>query len=267
MNFLKPSTTDNYSTQFVPGIISGWNTLSMLLDPALVGTLTNVPTGAKRLNAGNWEQFNGTSWAGITVNAAYAATAGSAATAALAGAVTVANYAGAGTYALTWTNLSGMFYTASVTITPSTGALNANAFVGPLTGNASTATLAANANLLGGWAASPTAGIPSRVVVADGSGYIYNTYYNSTDNTQPSGVSAIMVKAGDNYLRSGTAGAVAAFISGQSMNIVGSSSSCTGNAATASSIAYSGVTGRPTVTVATSGTPSGGSPGDFFLVY
>ena len=44
-----------------------------------------------------------------------------------------------------------------------------------------------------------------------------------------------MVKAGDNYLRTGTAAAVATFISGQSMNISGSSTSCSGNAATATS--------------------------------
>ena len=93
-----------------------------------------------------------------------------------------------------------------------------------VTGNAATA---------GGFTPSATAGTASRIVVADGSGYINNTYFNSTDNSVASGVSGVMVKAGDNYLRTGTAAAIATFISGQTMNISGSSTSCSGNAATA----------------------------------
>jgi hypothetical protein len=93
-----------------------------------------------------------------------------------------------------------------------------------VTGNAATA---------GGFTPSQTAGAANRIVVADGSGYINNNYFNSSDNSQNSGVSAVMVKAGDNYLRSGTASAVATFLSGQTMNINGSSTSCSGNAATA----------------------------------
>jgi hypothetical protein len=91
-----------------------------------------------------------------------------------------------------------------------------------------------NAATAGGFTPSQTNGTANRIVVADASGYINNNYFNSTDNSTASGVSAVMVKAGDNYLRSGTAAAVATFISGQSMNIAGSSTSCSGNAATAS---------------------------------
>ena len=93
-----------------------------------------------------------------------------------------------------------------------------------VTGNAATA---------GGFTPSQTAGAANRIVVADVYGYINNNYFNSTDNSQSSGVSAVMVKAGDNYLRSGTAASIATFISGQTMNINGSSTSCSGNAATA----------------------------------
>ena len=90
-----------------------------------------------------------------------------------------------------------------------------------------------NSSTVGGFTPSQTAGAASRVVVADGNGYILNNYFNSTDNVQSASVSYVMVKAGDNYYRSGTAAAVATFISGQSMNISGSSTSCSGNAATA----------------------------------
>ena len=99
-----------------------------------------------------------------------------------------------------------------------------------VTGNAATA---------GGLTPSATAGVANRIVAADASGYVYNNYFNSTDNSQTGSVSAVMVKAGDNFLRSGTAAAVASFISGQSMNIAGNATtattaaSCSGNAATA----------------------------------
>lgn len=43
-----------------------------------------------------------------------------------------------------------------------------------------------------------------------------------------------------------TAAQVATMLSGQTMNIAGSSTSCTGNAASASSVPWSGVTGKPT---------------------
>jgi len=88
-------------------------------------------------------------------------------------------------------------------------------------------------NYLGSASASTVAGTANRIVKADVSGYIANTYFSSSDNSAASGVTAVMVKAGDNYLRSGTAAAVATFLSGQTMNIAGSSSSCTGNAVTA----------------------------------
>lgn len=59
---------------------------------------------------------------------------------------------------------------------------------------------------------SSSAGVANRVVQADSNGYIFNTYFNSSDNAQGSGITAVMVKAGDNYLRSGTAAGVAAFV-------------------------------------------------------
>ena len=120
------------------------------------------------------------------------------------------------------------------------------------------ARIADNSTLAGGFTPSQTSGAANRIVVADANGYIFNSYFNSTDNSQNSGVSAVMVKAGDSYLRSGTASAVATFLSGQTMNINGSSTSCTGNAATATNVAYSGLTGTvPTWNQNTTGTAAG----------
>ena len=84
-----------------------------------------------------------------------------------------------------------------------------------------------NAATVGGLTPSATAAVGNRVVVADGNGYIFNNYFNSTDNSVSSGVSAVMVKTGDNYYRSGTAASIATFISGQTMNISGSATSAT----------------------------------------
>ena len=44
------------------------------------------------------------------------------------------------------------------------------------------------------------------------SGYIGTDYINTTDNSVGSGVSGVMVKAGDNYMRTGTAAAIATFL-------------------------------------------------------
>jgi len=110
---------------------------------------------------------------------------------------------------------------------------NVSGSSGSCTGNAATATTASNANTVGGFTPSATAGVGSRVVVANASGYIFNNYFNSSDNVQTSGVTYLVAKCGDDYYRSATAAAVATFISGQTMNISGSSTSCTGNAASA----------------------------------
>ena len=75
--------------------------------------------------------------------------------------------------------------------------------------------------------ATTTAGAANTIVARDANGYIFNNYFNSTDNSVSSGVTAVVVKAGDNYYRSGTAASIATFISGQSMNIAGNASTVT----------------------------------------
>jgi hypothetical protein len=70
--------------------------------------------------------------------------------------------------------------------------------------------------------------------------YFFGSYQNSSDDINTGNISHIMAKFGDNYHRSATAAKVAAFISGQTMNIAGSSTSCTGNAATATNATTAG---------------------------
>lgn len=81
--------------------------------------------------------------------------------------------------------------------------------------------------------ATPTAGVANSIVARDSGGYINSNYFNSTDNSVSSGVSAVVVKAGDNYYRSGTAASIATFISGQSMNISGNATNVSGTVALA----------------------------------
>jgi hypothetical protein len=119
------------------------------------------------------------------------------------------------------------------------GSISATSFTGAgtgLTGTAASLSIGGNAATVGGFTPSQSAGVVNRVVVADGSGYIFNNYFNGTDegtSGTAGTVTSILTKRGDNYYRSTTAGSVATFLSGQTMNIVGSSTSCTGNSVTA----------------------------------
>ena len=68
INFTKPVTTDNYATGVLQPINDAIKALSQWLDPAVAGTLTSTPTGAYRLNAGELERFDGTSWLDVPIN-------------------------------------------------------------------------------------------------------------------------------------------------------------------------------------------------------
>jgi hypothetical protein len=99
-----------------------------------------------------------------------------------------------------------------------TGTVAATTFSGAgtsLTGTAASLT-AGNATTAGGFTPSQTNGVGSRIVVADGSGYINNNYFNSTDDISSGTISYIMAKFGDNYYRSATAAKVASFLASQS---------------------------------------------------
>jgi hypothetical protein len=102
-----------------------------------------------------------------------------------------------------------------------------------------------SAGSISGYNNPTTASTANTIVYRDGSAnittnYFLGAYMNSSDDINTGSITYIMAKFGDNYHRSATAAKVATFISGQTMNISGSSTSCTGNAATATSATTAG---------------------------
>jgi hypothetical protein len=121
--------------------------------------------------------------------------------------------------------LSGNATTATTAANVNNGTLTMNVSGTGLSGSQTfTANQSGNATFTVTSNATSTAGAASTIVARDANGYIFNTYFNSTDNSVASGVTAVMVKSGDSYLRSGTAASIATFISGQTMNITGTAS-------------------------------------------
>lgn len=64
IDFTKPATTDNYSTQFVPNIQNNIIALAQLLDSVQTTITGTPPTYAKRINRSSrvFEEYNGTAW-------------------------------------------------------------------------------------------------------------------------------------------------------------------------------------------------------------
>ena len=62
-DFSKPLVGDNYAT-LLPALVVELQNIVMGLDPALTGTHTNIPVGAKRFNesTNNWERYSGSAW-------------------------------------------------------------------------------------------------------------------------------------------------------------------------------------------------------------
>jgi hypothetical protein len=90
-----------------------------------------------------------------------------------------------------------------------------------------------------------TAGVANRIVRADPSGYIFNNYFNSTDNAITSGVTAIMAKQGNDYYRSASAAAVAEFVATQNLGIGAGQTWQDVSGSRANGTSYQNTTGRP----------------------
>ena len=156
---------------------------------------------------------------GINITGSSASTTGNAATATtLQTARTINGVSFNGSANITVTAAANGGNAATATTLQTARTINGVSFNGSANITVTAAANGGNAATAGGFTPSASSGVGSRIVVADGNGYIFNNYFNSTDNSVASGVTAVMVKQGDNYYRSGTAAAIATFISGQTMN-------------------------------------------------
>jgi len=109
------------------------------------------------------------------------------------------------------------------TDTCSFAAVTATTFTGALSGNATTATS------INGFGNPTTNSTANTIVYREGNGYITNNYFHTSGGGSERNASGMAYFAGfnssDYYIRSYTAAAVATLISGQTMNINGSSTS------------------------------------------
>ena len=211
-----------------------------LLDGYGSATANTANTIVLRDGSGNFSA--GTITAALSGNATTATSASFATTAATATNVTIAN--GSVTLAkienITAYTILGNS-NASATATPA--ALSVATVATMLSGQ--TMNINGSSTSISGFGNPTTAASANTIAYRDGSGdlstrYFFGSYQNSSDDISTGNISHIMAKFGDNYHRSATAAKVAAFITGQTMNIAGSSTSCTGNAATATNATTAG---------------------------
>lgn len=68
IDFSLPLKGQHYDTGVLQSQRDHQAALARWLDPATAGTVTSPPTGAYRLNSGNLERYNGTSWVAQSIN-------------------------------------------------------------------------------------------------------------------------------------------------------------------------------------------------------
>ena len=211
-----------------------------LLDGYGSATANTANTIVLRDGSGNFSA--GTITAALSGNATTATSASFATTAATATNVTIAN--GSVTLAkienITAYTILGNS-NASAAATPA--ALSVATVATMLSGQ--TMNIAGSSTSISGFNNPATAATANTIAYRDANGdlstrYFFGSYQNSSDDINTGNISHIMAKFGDNYHRSATAAKVAAFITGQTMNIAGSSTSCTGNSATATNATTAG---------------------------
>jgi hypothetical protein len=122
-----------------------------------------------------------------------------------------------------------------------------------ISGNAATATLAANSSLLSGLGLTSAASGNS-VMQRDANGYAYWQYGNqASPNNENGGISQIIITNGDNFFRKSSIANLAGYMSGSAMNISGSSTSCSGNSSTATTATYLSGTAQNTTIIGRNG--------------
>lgn len=249
IDFSKPVKTDNYDTGLLSSIRAHVVALACMLDPTDAGTVTSPPTGARRFNAGTglFERFNGSSW--VEQSTSYLKTA-----------------------------------TAATTYAPLTGAGASGSWGISVTGSAGSVTWA---NVSGKPAlvseTADTAATASTLAKRDASGYLFANYLNQSSSLESPAIGAVFVQstAADGYLRKVSLTNFNASISPAWANVTGRPTNVStwtndsGYTPSASSPVFtgqvrgnSGSKGLGAITTTTTvGTPTGGSDGDFVLVY
>jgi len=199
-----------------------------------------VSSNATNLNTGSAivaRDASGNFSAG-TITAALSGNASTATSATTAGSIT--SQANSATITASSSNTANQ-----IVLRDASGNFSAGTITAALNGNASTATSATSATTAGSITSqansatitATTSSTGNTIPLRDASGYIFNSYFNTSGGGSERNASGMSYFAGfnssDYYIRSYTPAAVATAISGQSMNINGSSTSCSGNAATA----------------------------------
>lgn len=256
IDFNKPVKTDNYDTGMLASIRAHIVAAACQLDPAeaSVGTVSNPPTGARRLASGGvWERYSGSAW--VEMATAYLKATTAAATYAPLG-----GSGASGTWAISITGSA-----------PWSGITGKPALVSETADTAATA---------------------STLVKRNGAGEVYAAYFNQASGLEAVTVGAVFVQssAGDGWLRKISLANFNAAISPAWGNVTGKPTTLAGYGisdgitAAAAASTYAALSSGPvfsgqvrgnggskglgaiTVTT-TTGTPSGGSDGDLVLVY
>jgi hypothetical protein len=204
------------------GTVTTFAGLASVTSTAFVGALTGNASTATALTSMNISQFTNNSGYLTSVTIAN-------------GSVTLAKIENITAYTILGNS------NASATATPA--ALSVATVATMLSGQ--TMNINGSSTSISGFGNPTTAASANTIAYRDGNGdlstrYFFGSYQNSSDDINTGNISHIMAKFGDNYHRSATAAKVAAFITGQTMNIAGSSTSCTGNSATATNATTAG---------------------------
>lgn len=282
IDFNKPVKTDNYDTGMLSAIRAHIVALACQLDPTDAGTLSNTPTGARRwLTGGVPDRWNGTSWVEMATGFLKSTAATTYGSVAIPGAV--GGYYGVQFSDSTkkWTlmvNASGLSGLYSVTDAAWKWQWDGSGVLA--VGTVPWARLSSVPAVTSETAAEAATG--STLAKRTVSGYLYASFFNSNAPTESMTIGAVFVQnaAADGFLRKVTLANFNAVVAPAWANVSGrptlvsAFSNDAGYTPAASAPVFtgqvrgnSGSKGLGAITVTTTATPSGGSDGDFWLVY
>jgi hypothetical protein len=282
IDFNKPVKTDNYDTGLLSSIRAHVVALACQLDPSDAGTITSPPTGARRWIAGSVpERYSGSSWVEMStgfLKATAPATYGSVAIAGSLGSyfgVQFSSSAKKWTFMVDAAGLSGLY---SVTDSAWKWCWDASGIL--TAGTVPWARLSGVPAVAGETAATTATALT--LAKRDAGNNLLAGYFNQGSGLETPAIGAVFVQntAADGFLRkislanfntaispawanvTGRPTAVSAFTNDSGFTPSASAPVFTGQVR-----GNSGSKGLGAITVTTTATPSGGSDGDFWLVY